>query len=65
MSFNKRYIDIKSINGHIVGGDFNGLEKLFSDKIDVFIYGDDISCKIHNLFKLKEFTKIRCLLRCN
>jgi hypothetical protein len=54
MSFNKRYVDSRKI---LIYKD--GLDKLFSDKIDAFFFSDDFSKEIFDLYEEKKFDLIR------
>ena len=54
MSFNKRYVDSRKI---IIYKD--RLENLFTNKIDAFIFSDDFSKEIFDLYEEKKFDLIR------
>ena len=54
MSFNKRYVDSRKI---LIYKD--RLEDLFTDKIDAFIFSDNFSKEIFDLYVKKEFDLIR------
>ena len=54
MSFNKRYVDSRKI---LIYKD--RLEDLFTDKIDAFMFSDNFSKEIFDLYEEKEFDLIR------
>jgi hypothetical protein len=54
MSFNKRYVDGRKI---LIYKD--RLEDLFTDKIDAFIFRDNFSKEIFDLYVEKKFDLIR------
>jgi hypothetical protein len=54
MSFNKRYVDSRKI---LIYKDRLG--DLFTDKIDAFIFSDNFSKEIFDLYEEKKFDLIR------
>ena len=54
MGFNKRYVDDRKI---LIYKD--RLENLFTNKIDVFIFSDNFSKEIFDLYEEKKFDLIR------
>ena len=54
MGFNKRYVDSRKI---LIYKD--RLEDLFTDKIDAFIFTDNFSKEIFDLYEEKKFNLIR------
>jgi hypothetical protein len=54
MGFNKRYVDSHKILMYK-----DRLEDLFTNKIDAFIFSDNFSKEIFDLYEEKEFDLIR------
>ena len=63
MGFNKRYIGLETIKAYMKNGGVISLDKLFSEKIDAFIFTDTLSHKIYEMYLNGEKRKIECLIR--
>lgn len=63
MGFNKRYVGLDTIKIHMKHNGFKSLETLFSDKVDAFIFTDEMSSEIYDMYNRNEFRKIECLIR--
>jgi hypothetical protein len=63
MGFNKRYIGLDTIKAYMKNDGVASLKKLFSEKIDVFIFTDTLSHEIYEMYLNGETRKIECLIR--
>jgi hypothetical protein len=63
MGYNKRYIGIDNIRKCVKDGGLKNLGVLFSNKVDTFIFTDNLSSDIYHMFFNEEHTKIRSLIR--
>ena len=62
MSFNKRYVSIETIKAYYKSNGLESFRVLFSEKIDAFIFMDELSSKIYKMYQNGDHKKINQLL---
>ena len=63
MGFNKRYVRKETIVNKFKESGIDGLAQIFTPKVDVYIFEDQFSSMICDLFHEKQYRKIECLIR--
>lgn len=63
MGFNKRYVRRETIINKVKESGVKSLDAIFSSKVDAFIFEDNFSSMIFDLFIDKQYRKIECLIR--
>lgn len=63
MSFNKRYVSIETIKAYYKSNGLESFRILFSEKIDAFIFTDELSSQIYKMYQNGEYKKIETLMK--
>ena len=63
MGFNKRYVNKDLILLKFKESGVMGLGQIFTPKIDAYIFEDQFSSIIFDLFENGQYRKIECLIR--
>ncbi len=63
MGFNKRYVTKELIVNKYKQSGVKGLADIFTPKTDAYIFKDDFSYMIFELFDSNQYRKIKCLIR--
>lgn len=63
MGFNKRFVSKETIITKVKKYGVESLSEIFTPKVDAFIFMDDFSGMIYDLYLEKQYRKIECLIR--
>ena len=63
MSFNKRYVSIETSKAYYKSNGLESFRVLFSEKIDAFIFMDELSSQIYKMYQNGEYKKIETLMK--
>jgi hypothetical protein len=63
MGFNKRYVRKETIINMVKEHGVKSLDRIFTPKVDAYIFEDQFSSMIFDLFVDEQYRKIECLIR--